>query len=204
MRTPGPKDYLKVGDHNATRATLGICCIKGCDVEARALGFCNHHYMQWMRHGHPLADELKYIRHGHRGAKSTTPEYLCWDGMVKRCTQEYHASWASYGGRGITVCDRWKNSFTAFLEDMGNRPEGTSLDRINNNGNYHPDNCRWATKQEQSENRRTTLLNPSIIQEAKSQKANGGTIVEIARKYGILPNTIYAALKGRSWRHLNA
>jgi hypothetical protein len=76
--------------------------------------------------------------------------------MWQRCTNEAAENYRNYGGRGITVCDRWK-TFDAFYADMGIAPEGYSLDRINCNGNYEPGNCRWATNQQQAENRRTTV-----------------------------------------------
>ncbi|AMT73977.1 hypothetical protein ABG82_19015 [Mycobacteroides immunogenum] len=76
--------------------------------------------------------------------------------MVARCTRPTHHRWASYGGRGITVCDRWRSDFWTFVHDMGERPPGLSLDRINNDGPYSPDNCRWATNSQQSKNRRAS------------------------------------------------
>ena len=81
--------------------------------------------------------------------------YKRWAEMNFRCTNPACDAWAYYGGRGITVCARWASSFEAFLEDMGMPPTRThSIDRINNEGNYEPGNCRWATKAEQSQNRR--------------------------------------------------
>jgi hypothetical protein len=74
--------------------------------------------------------------------------------MKNRCTNKNHVSYSKYGGKGITVCDRWLYSFKDFLADMGERPEGLTLDRINSNGNYEPSNCRWATDAEQISNRR--------------------------------------------------
>lgn len=78
--------------------------------------------------------------------------------MKHRCYYSNSINYKNYGGRGITVCDRWLNSFINFLEDMGQRPKGTQLDRINVNGNYTPENCRWASRKQDSRNRRTTTL----------------------------------------------
>lgn len=84
------------------------------------------------------------------------PEHRAWINMVHRCTRESHKQWGYYGGRGITVSDIWRGNFLQFLADVGPRPNPTySLDRIDNDGNYEPGNVRWATKKEQSNNRRT-------------------------------------------------
>lgn len=114
--------------------------------------------------------------------KRDYPEYSCWLHMIQRCTNPKRNSFRNYGGRGIAVCEKWRNSFEAFRADVGPRPSAEhSLDRINNDGNYEPGNVRWATRKEQQANSR----------QAKTNIARFGVpLGELARQLGVSGKTI--------------
>lgn len=122
---------------------------------------------------------------------SSLPEYDVWARMIGRCHRKSDPSYSRYGGRGIVVCNRWRTSFKAFMQDMGCRPSSAhSIDRINNNCGYSPKNCRWATSTEQCNNRRSSRL----------LSVNGETLTmaEWAVRSGIKRTTIWARLN-RGW-----
>jgi hypothetical protein len=106
-----------------------------------------------------LAKEVASERttHGHTKGGKHSATFTAWHSMTARCTSVKHPSFGNYGGRGIKVCDSWK-SFGGFLADMGEKPKGTTLDRIDSNGDYCKENCRWVSMRENSNNRRNNRL----------------------------------------------
>lgn len=122
-------------------------------------------------------------RHGHRpkyGDRS--PTMGTWLDMIYRCENPGSSNWVNYGGRGISICERWRSSFENFLADMGERPPGRTIDRIDVNGNYEPGNCRWATPYEQGQN----------VRHAKQVTHNGLTLTlsAWARHLGVDRQTV--------------
>jgi hypothetical protein len=135
------------------------------------------------------------ITHGH-AAHGATPSraYQTWRQMRARCSNPKHHNFPRYGGRGVAVCERWQ-SFENFLADMGERPAGTSLDRIDNDRGYEPGNCRWATTADQNRNRsdtrRLTIGNRTM------------STSEWAHENGLLPQTVYKRLNS-GWSVVDA
>ena len=100
-------------------------------------------------------------QHGHSSGGKLSPTYISWHNMKQRCRDPGDTSYARYGGRGITFCERWLD-FNNFLQDMGERPDGLTLDRLDNDGNYEPSNCRWATRKQQKPRRATCFAGHAL------------------------------------------
>ncbi len=129
-------------------------------------------------------------KHGFCRVACVSPAWRTWSAMIQRCYNPRNNEFANYGGRGIAVCERWRDAFTNFLSDMGEKPPGLSIERIDNNGNYEPGNCRWATQKEQSRNMRKNVF-----------FSYGGTsliIQDWSEKTGIKTGTISKRLS-RGW-----
>lgn len=135
------------------------------------------------------------FKHGMTG----TPTYKSWQGMHRRCYCEVSVDYKNYGARGITVDPRW-HVFENFLEDMGIRPEGkNTVERLDNNKSYGPDNCCWANRTTQSRSRRYVRLSAELAKAIRDDRALGLTCVALAGKYGISPSHALRVAKGTSW-----
>lgn len=177
------------------------CCIKGCDRPIQGHFFCRSHYQSWRMNGHPL----KFLKRRvpSTKAKTCTKEYKTWHGAKSRCLNPTNRSYANYGGRGITMCAEWSNSFEAFLADIGQAPsQEYSLERIDVNGNYEPENCRWATWDEQNRNTRATRLTADIVATAKARRISGESVADIARDLKVPKSALYQAVLGYSWKEV--
>lgn len=181
-------------EERAEMAALGLVgqpCECGCgemtkvDVRRRRVG-------KWLS-GHKSKVDPPMLGKGRHGMEGT-PTYLTWRAMVDRCRNPNATAYARYGGRGITVCERWLD-FVNFLEDMGVRPEGTTIDRIDGSGNYEPGNCRWADWYEQAANRSNTKLTPDDVAWVR---ANVGVLsqAEMARRLGVSPSYVSQLVSG--------
>jgi hypothetical protein len=144
-------------DSTADGRSLFLCACE-CGRQVVAIG-------KDLRRGHTKScgclskETTSKTKRIHGESRPQTPEFRAWKAMLTRCTNERQKCWKDYGGRGIKVCYRWANSYDNFLADMGRKPTPQhSLDRYpNNDGDYEPANCRWATRKEQNSNTRATL-----------------------------------------------
>ncbi len=187
----GKTQYTKKGlcklHYYKNRPPTGVCSVDECEKVLRAKGYCNMHWQRQYQHG---SLEPRIVIGENR---NKDPIYWVYRTMVQRCTDKNSKSYKDYGGRGITVCRRWSgiHGFTNFRKDMGERPEGTQIDRIDNDGNYSPENCKWSTRQEQCGNRRDN----------KRYTAHGKTMLltEWSEVLGVKYATLRARIKAYGW-----
>ena len=154
---------------------MNECKATNCTLKRYCRGYCAKHYLRFMKWGNPdIVKTANWKNKPYIDGKPITvhPLYRIWSSMKQRCYDPNVKAYEYYGGRGIKVCDRWLNSFYDFLCDMGKRPNGTSIDRKDVNGNYEPENCRWATKHQQMANKRNSNENIGVHIFQKGWRAN--------------------------------
>lgn len=173
---------------------MNKCKIEGCNNQSKGYGLCNSHYMRLYRYGNPLYEPQHH--------KTNSPEYTTWRAMINRCEREDHKNYKHYGGRGIIVCHRWRDSFKMFYSDMGPKPfRGAQIDRINNDGNYEPRNCRWVTCTENNRRSSKIKLSLGIAREIRRNYKNSDMSQSaFAKLYNTDQSTISRIIHKKLWR----
>lgn len=139
----------------------------------------------------PELGQRNRFKHGHAPKGNPSPTWISWKCMKDRCLREKHTEYHNYGSRGIGICDRWVNSFESFLADMGEKPKGMTLERKDNAKGYSPDNCKWATRLDQTRNRRNTAM---VEYEGKIIPMS-----VLSEKFGVKHNTLYSRIHVHKW-----
>ena len=185
---------------------MNKCSECGADVLAR--GWCRKHYLRWYRHGDvtAVAKPADYAPRGgaHGGyvhGMHKHPLYKTWWHMMQRCENTSHSRYADYGERGITVCERW-HDVRKFVEDMGERPAGLTLERIDNGIGYSPENCGWASRIAQARNRRCTKLTLADADKIRAMRDVGMKRRDIAEQFGVSVHSVKKVASGAHWRHV--
>jgi len=174
---------------------MRTCKIDGCNKKVSAKNLCAMHYMRVRKNGDPYC-----LRIEHHGMEKTS-EYKSWQGMKERCYRKNNLKYPRYGGRGIIVCAEWKHSFITFYKYMGDKPfKGAQIDRINNDGNYEPSNCRWVTNTENMRNSSCTKLTmEKAIEIRKLYKSGKYYQYELAKIYDVTQSAINAVTRNKTW-----
>lgn len=133
---------------------------------------------------------------------SRTPTYASWRDAKKRCYSPQNKRFAEYGARGIGMCDAWKCSFEAFLRDMGERPKGMTLERVDVNKGYEPGNCTWATPTEQAQNTRANVATWESVRAMRKRRSEGVTYPQLASEFGMSYNNVRFICRGETWKEL--
>ncbi len=155
--------------------------------------------------GRKLSEEHKknLSKHGHSKRGLRTKTHMVWSSLLQRCHNSNDPGYKNYGGRGISVCQRWRK-FENFLADMGERSAGLMIDRINNDGNYSPGNCRWTDKTTSNRNRRSTKLSVEKANEIRRLYLGGHLQYQIAKMFNVARRSIYKVINNKTWNEYEA
>lgn len=190
----GPKWKVRFECRCSCGVTVVVASSHLCSGNSQSCGCLRREY-----------DHVRTRKHGLSTVGKYHPLYSTWSQMIRRCYRTTCQSYADYGARGITVCDRWRfgeNGETGtecFIGDMGDRPKGTSLDRRDNQLGYSPTNCRWATRFEQMRNTRGNRTNVNQVAEIKRRLADGASRRELASEFSLSLSLINNIASERSW-----
>ena len=176
--------------------SMRICKIEDCENKCLARGYCKKHYSRFHKHGDPLYESREY--HG----MNRSSEYETWINMKARCYNQNNHAYQRYGGRGIIVCNRWRNSFLTFFKDMGLKPfPKAQIDRKNNDLGYFTENCHWVTNAQNSQNQSTTKLTMEKAKQIRKAYKIGGVLQrELALLYGVVGTIISDIINQKRWR----
>ncbi len=178
---------------------MKICKVDGCENNAITKGYCKKHYIRFWKYGNPFYTPVgRDIEHH---GLSDIPEYGIWANIKNRCYSKNYHSFQNYGGRGIKICNRWKNSFIAFFKDMGQRPfPKATIDRINNDGNYELANCRWTTNAENCRNKSNNKLTVSKAAMIRLLYCKPNISQrDLAKAYNVSQNLIHNIIHNKRW-----
>lgn len=169
------------------------CSVEGCSGKPVGFGMCDLHYRRKKKYG-----DINFTKHEQHG-KRHSKVYRTWCHIKGRCLNPSDSNYKDYGGRGITISDEWRDSFIAFYDNMGDPPTSRhTIERIDNNKGYQNGNCRWATYEENNQNRRSTKLTAEKVAEIKASNLSGA---EAAEKYGVSYSQVQRIRSGKRWRN---
>lgn len=184
---------------------MNVCSIGGCTNKIEARGWCKKHWQRWWKHGDPIAlvqdrDFCRALREKyHLKNIRNLPEHRVWSCMKQRCENPRNTYFKYYGSRRIKVCKEW-HFFRAFYEDMGPRPSAShQLDRIDNDGNYEPANCRWTTATINNRNKPNVILSMEKATKIRTDYKKGISIAALSEQYGVTKRMIYSVVNNKKW-----
>lgn len=184
------------------KSILWLCeCECGNKVAVGSTSLCNGNTKSCgcLNRDRTIQRNKDKTKHGHYVGNKMSPTYQSWTEGKRRCRDPNHHAWDNYGGRGITWPVYW-DPFEPFLGDMGERPEGTTLGRIDNNKGYSRENCRWETDLEQGRNRRNVKLSMEKAQEIRNSYKSGESIRMLSQRFGVNRKTIASVLQNKIWK----